>query len=299
MTGPGHSHGASRAGRGRALGVSLGLNSVLLVLQVAGALAFGSLALMADSAHQASDVVSLVVAMVAFRLAARAGSSRYTYGLRRAEVIGALLNAVLLLVAAGWIVVEAIRRFGDTAEINGGGVVALALAGMIVNGGSAWWLARVAGDNLNLRGAMIHLLADAAGSVAVLVSGVAIVIWDATWTDPVLSLFIAGLVIWQGVTLILATGRVFLEATPDGVDLAELDRLIDSDDEVVDVHHLHVWALDSETVALTAHVRIAEQSLHDAQEIAGRLESRLAEVGIHHTTLALECHDCEPGAEVC
>lgn len=289
--GHGHDHGLARA-RGRALWGSLGANSVLLVVQVTGALVFGSLALLADSVHQLSDVVSLVVALVAFRLAARPGTERFTYGLRRAEVMGALVNAVLLIAAAGWITVEAVDRLGTDYEIDGVGVVVLAVVGLVVNTGSAVWIARVSEANLNLRGAMVHLAADAAGSAAVLVSGVAVLLWDATWTDPVLSLAIAVMVAWQGGRILLRTTHIFLEGTPSGVDLERLEATLEAEDAVRGIHHLHVWSLDSETVALTAHVLIDEADLHEAQNLATRLETALEEEGVEHTTLALECHDC-------
>jgi cobalt-zinc-cadmium efflux system protein len=302
--GDGHRHPPSRPPgfdhaprRGRALWFSFGANGILLVVQVAGAVAFGSLALLADSVHQLSDVVSLAVALVAFRLAARPRSASYTYGLRRAEVMGATVNAVLLLAAGVWIVFEAVRRLGEPHDIDGAGVIVLALVGLAVNGSSAWWLARVSGANLNLRGAMVHLLADAAGSVAVLASGVAVVVWDATWLDPVLSLAIAAMVIWQGFRLVGATTRIFLEGTPQGVAVDDLEDILRSDLEVDDVHHLHVWSLDSETVALTAHIVADPPSLHEAQELSHRLEHRLAGEGVDHVTLALECHSCEGPTE--
>lgn len=293
MGGQGHHH----AGRRRALTLSLAANAVLLAAQVVGALLFGSLALLADSVHQLSDVISLTVAAVALHLASRPSSEAYTYGLRRAEVVGALANAVVLLAAVGWIVVEALQRLEDPAEIEGGGVVALAVLGLGVNATSAWGLRRVAGANLNLRSAMIHLTADAAGSVAVLASGLAVLLWDLHRVDPALSLLIAGLAAWQGARIIGATTHIFLEGTPRSVDIAELEALLRSDEDVQDVHHLHVWSLDSEHVALTAHVVADPPTLHAAQQLSARLEARLADRGVGHATLALECHPCDEPTE--
>lgn len=292
-----HSHGTPHGGR--ALGVALGANGLLLVVQIIGALLFGSLALLADSVHQASDVVSLVVALVALRLAGRPGSASYTYGLLRVEVLGALVNAVLLLAAAAWIVVEAVRRLGDPMEIDGAGVVVLALVGLAVNGGSAFWVWRSSGSSLNLRSAGVHLAADAAGSFAVLLSGVAVLAWDVTWVDPALSFLIAGSVAALGVRIVARTTQIFLEAAPGSVDLDELEHVLRDDPEVQDVHHVHVWALDSETVALTAHVVADPPNLHGAQELSERLEAALAERGVGHATLALECHPCEDPEAPC
>jgi len=288
-----HAHLSPTGGRTAALAGVLGANTVLLVVQVAGALAFGSLALLADSVHQFSDVAGLGVALGAHVLAARPLSGRFSYGWRRTEVLGAQISAVLLGASAIWIVVEAISRIGEEHHIDGAGVALIAIAGLAVNGAGAWWLARVAGESLNLRAAVVHLAADAAGSLGVLIAGLAVVWWDATWVDPVVSLALAGLVTWAAIGLLTSTARILLEGTPPSIDIAVLAKMLDDDPQVVDVHHLHVWSLDSETVALTAHVVVSGASLHEAQTVADRLRTMLHAEGIAHSTLELECHECE------
>ncbi len=286
----GHGHGH---GTGSVLAWALGANSVLLVVQVLGVLAFASLALAADAVHQGSDVLALTIAVVAIAVSRRAASGRYSYGLRRAEVMGALVNAVLLLAAAGWIVVEATRRIGDAPDVDGWGVAVVALAGLAVNGGSAWLLGRTGDRSLNVQGAALHLLGDAAGSFGALVAGLSMVLWDAAWVDPAVSYLIAALLLWSGVGLIRRTTRILLEGAPGGIDVDGLSALMTAHEQVDDVHHLHVWAVDSTLVALSAHVVVAADTLHDAQIVAAELEARLAEQGVAHATLALECHPCE------
>ena len=286
----GHGHGH---GTGSVLAWALGANSVLLVVQVLGVLAFASLALAADAVHQGSDVLALTIAVVAIAVSRRAASGRYSYGLRRAEVMGALVNAVLLLAAAGWIVVEATRRIGDASDVDGWGVAVVALAGLAVNGGSAWLLGRTGDRSLNVQGAALHLLGDAAGSFGALVAGLSMVLWDAAWVDPAVSYLIAALLLWSGVGLIRRTTRILLEGAPGGIDVDGLSALMTAHEQVDDVHHLHVWAVDSTLVALSAHVVVAADTLHDAQIVAAELEARLAEQGVAHATLALECHPCE------
>ena len=286
----GHGHGH---GTGSVLAWALGANSVLLVVQVLGVLAFASLALAADAVHQGSDVLALTIAVVAIAVSRRAASGRYSYGLRRAEVMGALLNAVLLVAAAGWIVVEASRRIGDAPDVDGWGVAVVALAGLAVNGGSAWLLGRTGDRSLNVQGAALHLLGDAAGSFGALVAGLSMVLWDAAWVDPAVSYLIAALLLWSGVGLIRRTTRILLEGAPGGIDVDGLSALMTAHEQVDDVHHLHVWAVDSTLVALSAHVVVAADTLHDAQIVAAELEARLAEQGVAHATLALECHPCE------
>ena len=289
----GHHHASS----GRILRVALAANGVLLVVQVVGAVAFSSLALLADAGHQGSDVAALLIAVVAQAIAGRAPSDNYTFGLRRAEVMGALLNAVMLLAVAVWVVVEASRRIGDPPDVSGWGVLLLGMAGLLVNGGCAWLLHRSADRSLNVRGAALHLTGDAAGSVGVVVAGLAVVLWSADWVDSAVSYLIAGLLLWTGTGLVRRTTRVLLEGTPPGMDASELSALITADERVNGVHHLHVWSVDSTTVALSAHVEVAADSLHDAQLVATHLERQLALRGVDHATLALECHPCDSDHE--
>ena len=288
-----HGHHANQASSSRILTWALGANGALLVVQVLGVMVFSSLALAADAVHQGSDVLALSVAVVALAVANRGASGRYSYGLRRAEVMGALLNAVLLVAAAGWIVVEASRRIGDAPDVDGWGVAAVALAGLAVNGGSAWLLGRTGDHSVNVQGAALHLLGDAAGSFGALVAGLSVVFWDAAWVDPAVSYLIAALLLWSGVGLIRRTARILLEGAPGGFDVDELSGLMTAHEQVDDVHHVHVWAVDSTLVALSAHVVVAADTLHDAQIVAAELEARLAEEGVAHATLALECHPCQ------
>jgi len=285
--------GRHHTSSGRILRLALTANAVLLVVQVVGAVAFSSLALLADAGHQGSDVVALLIAVVAQVVATRAPSDNYTFGLRRAEVMGALLNAVMLLAVAAWVVVEASRRIGDPPDVSGWGVLILGAAGLLVNGGCALLLHRTADRSLNVRGAALHLMGDAAGSVGVLIAGLAIVLWSADWVDSAVSYLIAGLLLWTGAGLVRRTTRVLLEGAPPGMDVGELSTLITSHERVNGVHHLHVWSVDSLAVALSAHVEVAADSLHDAQIVATELERQLALRGVDHATLALECHPCD------
>jgi cobalt-zinc-cadmium efflux system protein len=292
----GHSHGANRSLQRRALWIALVANAAFLGVEVAGGLVFGSLALLADAAHMLSDVVGLSVALVAQRLLDRPATARHSYGLQRAEVLGAQVNGLTLLVVSGWIVYEAAHRLGHPAEVTGGGLLAVAAVGLAVNVASAVVLARAAGDSLNMRGALLHMLADAAGSVGAIVAGVAVVVWGASWVDPVASIVIAALVLWSSWGLLRETARILLEGTPRGMDPDAVRTALSADPDVEAVHHLHLWNLASDVPALSAHVVLrGERTLHDAQATGARLKARLeAEHGIGHATLELECHSCEP-----
>jgi cobalt-zinc-cadmium efflux system protein len=239
--------------------------------------------------------LGLAVALVAERLLARPATDRHSNGLQRAEVLGALANGVLLLAATVWITVEAIRRLGHLGHIDGPGVAALGLLGLVVNLASALALGRVAGSSLNLRGAWLHLMADAAGSVLALIAGVAVWVWDARAVDPIVSLLLAAIVVVLAVRLVRDATHVLLEGVPAGLDSTEVADVLRADPSVLDVHHVHVWALASDAHALSAHVVLeGDPSLHEAQELGDALRAVVAErFGIDHTTLELECHACD------
>jgi cobalt-zinc-cadmium efflux system protein len=206
--------------------------------------------------------------------------------------LGAAVSGGLLLAGAAVVVVEAFRR-GESTELMGGGVVALGLVGIAVNGLSAYRLSQVAGSNLNLRSAVVHLAADAAGSVGVLIAGLAEVVAGVTWVDTAIALLISAMVVWTAIRLLHEAWVILLEAAPDGIDIDGLAELLGDHEDVSDVHHLHVWSIDSETVALTAHVKVEREDLHGAQQVADELAGMLSERGIDHSTLQVECHECD------
>lgn len=291
----GHSQGVSRAMQRRALWLALAANGGFLIAEVVGGFVFRSLALLADAAHMLSDVAGLAIALIAQRLIDRPATARHSFGLQRAEVLGAQANGLTLVAVAGWIVFEAVRRIGEPADVVGGGLLVVALLGLGVNVGSAVLLARAQGRSLNMRGAFIHMVVDAAGSVAAVSAGLAVIIWKADWVDPFMSIAIAVLVLWSAWGLLRDTAQVLLEGTPRGMDPAGVEAAIAADEDVEAVHHLHLWNLASDVPALSAHVVLrGEVTLHEAQASGDRLKSLLDDrFGIAHVTLELECHSCD------
>jgi cobalt-zinc-cadmium efflux system protein len=296
-----HAHGGAdlRGAQRRVLWISLAANGGFMVVEVIGGFVFGSLALLADAAHMASDAGGLVIALIAQALVTRPGSTRHSYGLQRAEVLGALINGILLVATSGWIIVEAINRFGDEVEVEGGGLLVVAVLGLLVNLGSAALLARHRDDNLNMRGAFLHMASDAAGSVAAIAAGVAVVAWSADWVDPAASLLIAALVLWSAWGLLAATVQVLLEGTPAGLEPATITDAITAQPGIDGLHHLHVWSIASDTPALSAHLVVeGEISMHEAQQRGERVRAMLEhDFGITHATLELECHPCAEPAD--
>lgn len=292
----GHDHGPSTEDGGRALGWALGANGVLLVAQVAVGLVAGSLAVLADAVHQGTDVLALALAFVALRLARRPARGRYTYGYRQVETLAATVNGLLLASSAAWVVVEAVDRLGQPADIDGGLVLAIGLVGLGVNGWGAVSLSRHA-TGANLAAAGWHLATDAAGSAGVVVVGAVAALGAggaAAWIDPGVSLAIAAAAAWAAVGLVVRGVRTLLAAAPAGIDLDAVERTIRGHPRVDDLHHLHVWAIGDRDVALSAHVVVGEElSLHQARQVADELETALADQRITHATLQVECHACD------
>lgn len=292
-----HSHATdiNRESQKRVLWIALGLNATYMVVEVIGGLVFNSLALLSDAVHMFSDVAGLAVALVALKLLQRPRSARHTYGLQRAEVLGALLNTVFLLAVVIWVVFEAVQRFQHPEPVEGAGLLIVAVIGLAINLGSAYMLFRKKGHSLNMRGAFIHMTADAAGSVGAIIAGIAVLGWGADWVDPAASLAIAGLVVWSTYGLLRDTLHVLLEGTPKGIDPAKVVAALTRTAGVKSVHHLHIWSLASDTSALSAHVVLEGQvNLHVAQLKCEELKKVLQDqFGIEHVTLETECHDCE------
>ena len=297
----GHRHDNQSLGevsdrRRRALRIALYANAGFMVAEIVGGIVFGSLALLADAAHMLSDVAGLAIALLAQRLVDRPASVRHTFGLQRAEVLGAQANGVLLLATAGWILFEAVRRISDPPEVAGQGLLIVATLGLAVNVASAVMLARASGKSLNMRGATVHMISDAAGSVGAIIAGVAVTLFQAYWVDPAASAFIAALVVWTAWGLLRDTTHVLLEGAPDDIDAEQVERWLGESPGVASVHHIHLWHLTSETTALSAHLVLeGEPSLHQAQAYGDDIKQSLAtRFAIHHATLELECHACEP-----
>lgn len=288
---------ALRATQRRALWGALVINAAYMVAEVVGGLVFNSVALLADAGHMLSDVAGLGIALIAHSLMVRPASVRHTYGLQRAEVLGALANALMLVAVVAYVSFEATRRLIEPEPVVGVGVLLVAVLGLAVNVGGALLVWRARGSSLNVRGAFIHMASDAAGSVAVIVAAVAVIAWDATWVDPLASLAIALLILWATWGLVRDALHVLMEGSPRGMDARAIERAIASHEHVGSVHHLHLWNLASDVPALSAHVvLVGEVSLHEAQQRGDSVKQMLRSCfGIEHATLELECHSCDDG----
>ena len=288
----GHPHGHAPRSFGRAFLIGIVLNALYVGLEALFGLFTGSLALLADAGHNASDVLSLLVAWGATILARRPPSGRYTYGFRRSPILASLFNALLLLVAMGGIIWEALGRFGQPTELSGSTVFWVAAVGLAVNTGTALLFAS-GKDDLNIRGAYLHLLADAGVTLGVMVAGLAIAFTGAAWLDPVVSLAIAGAVLWSTWGLLRGALEFSLDAAPEGVDLDGIRRYLNALPGVTSVHDLHVWPLSTTQTALTAHL-VLPQGVAEPDHLLRRTSQELHDrFGVEHATLQRETGDLE------
>ncbi len=283
-----HAHDSQPGDRGRwALAVALALNAGYTAIEAIAGVLTGSLALLADAAHNLSDVLALAVALVAALLTRRPPTPARSFGFMRAEILSALFNGFLVAVVAVWIGVEAIRRLGDAPSIEGGWLVAVAAAGIAVNALAAVILLRSARHNLNVRASVVHLGADALASAGVVVAGLVIVLTGWRVVDPVVAILIALLVLAGSWSVVRDAVHVLLEGAPRGIDTAAVGTRLASEPGVRDVHDLHIWEITSGFPALSAHVLVDPGG--DCHGIRRLLERALAdEFGIEHTTLQVD-----------
>ena len=294
MHGPGghshsHSHAldARRADSRRRMWIALAINLAMLAAEAVGGILTGSLAVLADAGHVLSDAGAIVLALAAARLATLPAAGRRTFGYQRSEVLAALVNGLLLVVVAVVIAIEAVGRLGDPPGIEGAGVVALGVFGLAGNVIATVVLARGQRQDINLEGVLRHSVADALGSVGVVVAGAVVLLGGSAIADPIVSLLISALILASSWRLIKEPFDVLMEAAPAGLDVEGVGEAICGEAGVRSVHDLHVWTVTSGFGAIAAHVVVAADT--DRDLIRRRLELLLAErFGIEHTTLQME-----------
>lgn len=284
-----HAHGHERrpgADR-RALGAALALTLAFAAIEVAGGIAAHSLALVADAGHMAADAASLGLALLAVWLAGRPATPQRSYGWRRAEILAALANGAGLVALAAWIFFEAARRLSHPADMRGGWVLGIGLAGLAVNVGAAGVLRRAGRGSLNVRAALAHVLADLASSLGVIAAAAVVLATGWQRIDPLIGIGIGVLVLGSSVGVLRESLAILLEGTPAGIDAAEVGSAMAAHAGVVSVHDLHVWTITSGFPALSAHVLVEPGA--DCHRIRLELDGLLRErFGLDHTTLQVE-----------
>jgi len=283
-----HPHIDPEAGDRRVIW-AVAVNMILTIVQVAGGILSGSLALIADAVHNFSDAISLVIALAARRIARRPRDATMTFGYARAEVVAALINYTTLIVIGLYLIVEAAFRMVDPPGVEGWLVVVVAGVALVVDTVTALLTFSMSKSSLNIRAAFLHNVADALGSVAVIVAGSVILLYDWRLIDPLVTLGIAVYILWHAGREIGPVIRILMMGSPGAPDLAVLAGRIGAEEGVEDVHHLHLWQLDERRTALEAHVVVSEAAVADFPSRLAGIKAMLArEFDIDHATLELE-----------
>lgn len=266
--------------------VNLGLS----VFEFVAGLVSGSVALMADALHNTNDAGALLIAYIARKISRKGADEKYTFGYQRAELIGAMIQLTALIIVGLYLVYEAVSRFFAPEPLAGGWIMAAAGVALVVDIVTAWLLWSMSKGSLNVKAAFLHNLTDAGASVAVLLGGAAIYWLGWNWVDPLLTLIIAGYILWMSWGMLKKTSRILMEGTPADLSVDEIKETLQDLDGVENVHHIHVWELDEHHRALEAHVVIGEaSSMEELESLKATVKTYLRErFSIHHSTLEFE-----------
>lgn len=288
----GHHHNHNQT-EGR-LWISIFLNLAITLAEFVGGMISGSLALLSDALHNLNDTTSLGISLFARKVSKKKANDDKTFGYQRAEIIGAFINLITLVIIALFLVKEGIERFYHPQPIDGLVMFIVAIIGLLGNVITAVLLHRSSKENLNIRSAYIHIMSDALSSVGVIIAGWLILQYEVFIVDTILTLLIAGYILWQSYHMLRKTIDILMEGTPGEIALEEVTRAMQQVTGVLDVHHLHVWRLDEQNILLESHVVIDENDLTNMESIKTSLKELLRNgFEIHHSTLEFEFEPCE------
>lgn len=286
----GHHHHDSNM---RRVIIALVITGLFMVVEVIGGILSGSLALLADAGHMLTDTMALALAAVAFKVSRRPADTRLTYGYQRFQILAAFVNGLSLLLIVGWILYEAIQRFITPQEVMGGTMLIVAAAGLVVNIVSFTVLHGGDRDNLNIRGAALHVAGDLLGSVAAIVAAVVIIYTGWMQIDPILSIAVAMLILKSAWALVKRSAHVLLEGAPEWLDIdAMQEHIIGGVPEVTSIHHVHVWGMTPQDLMLTMHICVQDEPRNPTDIIRRVKHSLQDEYGIGHSTIEIETGEC-------
>lgn len=290
----GHSHSAKGVPKHRLL-QALGISLVITVAQIIGGIISGSLALISDALHTATDAVALAASYIAVKLGEKPGTERHTFGLKRAEIVAAAMNSGVLIGISIWLLYEAAMRFIHPETVKAGWMIGVALIGLIANIINAFILAKGAKDNINMRSAYLHVLSDAVVSVGVILAGIAIMVLGSGyfWIDPLLTVLISLWLIKESWSIVSESIRIIMMGSPPEINVKDVAAKIAKLDSVRGVHHLHLWSLNDQSIHFEAHIDIDDRMVSECSCLADVIEDLLHdEFDITHVTLQFECGRC-------
>lgn len=291
----GHHHHVDPDAGDLRVATAIGINMLLTVAQIIGGIFAGSLALIADALHNFSDAIALVIAFGARKIARRPSDATMTFGYDRIEIVAALINYTSLIIIGLYLVYEAIFRFFEPEGVDGWLVIVIAVVALVIDLGTALLTYTMSKSSVNIRAAFLHNLADALGSVAVIVAGTLILLYDWRLIDPIVTLLIAGYILWQSFAEIGPVIRMLMLGSPPGIEAETVLARMSAVDGVANVHHMHLWQVSEHENAVDAHVAVEPGAWDRADAIKTAVKDRLrTDFGIAHTTLELECarHVC-------
>ena len=292
-----HDHGHHHHGEDQTIGrlwISIILNFIITAAEFIGGLISGSLALLSDALHNLNDTTSLGISLVARKISKKEANRDKTFGYKRAEIIGAFINLITLVIIALFLIKEGVERFYNPQPIDGMVMFIVAFIGLLGNVITAILLYRDSTENLNLRSAYIHILSDAFSSVGVIIAGLLILWYKLYIIDTILTLIIAGYILWHSYYMLRQTINILMESTPANIEIPSVQQAMATVNGVLDIHHLHVWRLDEKNILLESHVVIDEENIGQMESIKSALKGLLAKnFDIHHSTLEFELEPCE------
>ncbi len=287
-----HSNNESRSDKN--LIITFFLNLVITIVQVIGGLVSGSLSLISDAMHNFSDAVAIIITFIALRLSNKPQTPKYTFGLKRAEIIAAVINASTLIIISFFLIKEAIERLSNPTEITGNVMLAVAFIGFIPNVIGALLLKKGSEKNINIRAAYFHLVSDAVSSIAIIIGAIFIIAYKVYWVDPILTILIALYILVEAYKILRQSVDILMMSNIEEIDLEEIKKIVEKIPGVRNIHHIHIWKLNDNETHFEAHIEVEDMTVSKTSEIQKKVSAELhTRYEINHTTLQFECELCE------
>lgn len=274
--------------------ITMILNFVIAAAEIAGGIISGSLSLISDALHNFSDGISVIISYIAIKLKQKDNSYRHTFGLKRSEILAAVINSSVLIIISVFLFYEAVLRFSDPQVIAADLMILVASIGLIANIAGTLLLKRDAADSLNIKSSYLHLLSDAVSSAAVILGGIAIYYWEIYWLDPVLTILLGVYIIRESFIILGDAMHVLMEGAPLTLSIDDIQKEVEKIKEVFNIHHVHLWTVGENDIHIEAHVKIKDMLISQSEALREKIENVMkSKFGINHITLQFECDKCD------
>jgi len=274
--------------------ITMALNFFITIAEIIGGFISGSLSLISDALHNFSDGIAIIITYLAIRLSKRPKTTKYTFGLKRAEILAAIINASTLIIISFFLIKEAVHRFYNPLPITGSLMLIVASIGLLANVAGTFLLKKGSERNLNIRSAYFHLLSDTISSFAVIIGAVFIIFYKIYWIDPLLTVLISLYILKETYEIVKESVQILMMSNPEGIDLEAIKNIVEKIPGVINIHHIHLWKLNDNNTHFEAHIEVEDMFVSKTAEIQKLIENELHErYEINHTTLQFECDQCE------